>query len=59
MLAKVLARRISRVLEEVISLNQSAFIGGRNILDGVVVVNDIVDEARKKRKKNVLIQDRF
>lgn len=59
MLAKVLARRILRVLEEVISLNQSALIGGRNILDGVVAVNDIVDEAKKKKEKMFLFKIDF
>lgn len=32
--AKVLASRLSKGLEEVFSINQSAFIGERNILDG-------------------------
>lgn len=42
------------MLGEVISYNQSVFIGDRNILDGVVVANEIVNEPKKK-KKNVFM----
>lgn len=41
-LAKVLANRLERVLPNVIYGCQSAFLGGRNILDGVVSVNELV-----------------
>lgn len=50
MLAKVLANRLEKVVHKVISLSQSTFIRGRNILNGVVVANEIVDEAKKKKK---------
>jgi hypothetical protein len=41
-------------MDSVISTNQSAFIKGRNLVDGVVVVNEAVDWA-KKSKKDCLI----
>jgi hypothetical protein len=34
-------------MNSIISLNQSAFLKGRNLVDGVVVVNEIVDLAKK------------
>lgn len=49
--AKVLSKWLAKVLSRVIAPNQSAFIGDRNILDGVVVTNEIVDEVRKQKKK--------
>lgn len=57
--AKVLANRLSKVIGEVISRNQSAFLGDRNILDGVVVANEVVDEARKERKQNFMFKIDF
>jgi hypothetical protein len=54
LLAKVLARRLASVLNSVISPTQSAFLKGRNLVDGVLVVNELVDYA-KKAKKDCLI----
>lgn len=34
-----------------ISESQSAFIQGRNILDGVVVLNEAMEDAKKRKKK--------
>jgi hypothetical protein len=48
LIAKVLTKRLARVIDSVISSNQSAFIKGRNLVDGVVVVNEIVDWAKKE-----------
>lgn len=53
-LAKVLASRLKKALPNLISNNQSAFLSGRLILDGVVIINKVVDDARK-RKKDCLI----
>jgi hypothetical protein len=45
LLAKVLARRMGKVMDHIISKNQSAFIKGRNLTDGVLVINEVVDLA--------------
>lgn len=39
-ISKLLAGRLSKVLGSIISENQTAFLKGRNILDGVVVLNE-------------------
>ncbi|XP_057793264.1 uncharacterized protein LOC131009878 [Salvia miltiorrhiza] len=56
---KVLANRMKQVMDSVISDNQSAFIGSRYILDGVVVLNEAIAEATKKRKGRIIFKELF
>jgi hypothetical protein len=58
-LAKVLANRLRLVIGSVISDSQSAFIKGRQILDGILVANEVVDEARKRKKELLLFKVDF
>jgi len=44
-LSKVLANRLRSIMGSVISDSQSAFIKGRQILDGILVANEVVDDA--------------
>ncbi|XP_021996297.1 uncharacterized protein LOC110893498 [Helianthus annuus] len=53
--SKVLANRLKTVMGKVVSETQSAFLTGRNILDGPLMVNEVIAWA-KKRGKNVFIQ---
>ncbi|GKU99946.1 hypothetical protein SLEP1_g12720 [Rubroshorea leprosula] len=50
-LAKVLANRLSRVLNTIIGENQFAFIEGRQLVDSVVVANEAIDEVRKRKSQ--------
>ncbi|GAU22344.1 hypothetical protein TSUD_106720 [Trifolium subterraneum] len=53
-ISKLLANRLKRVLGKLISNCQSAFLPHRQILYGVVVINEIIDLA-KRRKDNCLL----
>ncbi|GAU19761.1 hypothetical protein TSUD_78870 [Trifolium subterraneum] len=50
-LAKVLANRLRTVIGSVISETQTAFVKERQILDGILIANEVVDEARKSQKE--------
>ena len=51
-LAKILARRLKANIGKVISDTQSAFIEGRQILDGILLANEIIDLLKKHRKRD-------
>lgn len=49
-LFKVLANRLRLVIGNVISETQSIFIKRRQIFNGIVMVNEIVDDAKKNKR---------
>ncbi|PNX67320.1 cysteine-rich receptor-like protein kinase, partial [Trifolium pratense] len=58
-LAKVLANRLRLVIGSVISETQTAFVKDRQILDGILIANEVVDEARKSKKELMLFKVDF
>jgi len=58
-LSKVLAKRLKRVVGTVISDSQTAFVKNRQILDGILIANEVVDEARKANKGLMLFKVDF
>lgn len=58
-LAKVLVGRLKLVMSKLIGEAQSAFIKGRNILDGVVVLNETVEDAKKSKKELLVFKVDF
>lgn len=51
LIANVLARRMSKVLGEVIAENQNVFVAGRQILDAVMVANEVVDDMVERKER--------
>ena len=58
-IAKSLASRIKRVIGSVIDESQTAFIQGRNILDGPMIINEVCVWARKDKCKSFLFKVDF
>ncbi|GJS91543.1 RNA-directed DNA polymerase, eukaryota [Tanacetum coccineum] len=58
-LAKILANRLASVIDSVISNEQLAFIKGRQILDGPLMINEIVEWCKRRKKKAMLFKIDF
>lgn len=58
-LSKLLAARLKKVLGSVILEVQSAFVPRRNLLDGVMVANELMDYAIKENKGCLLFKVDF
>ncbi|GMP55749.1 hypothetical protein CsSME_00020479 [Camellia sinensis var. sinensis] len=55
-LAKVLTHRLKPVLPTIIGETQTTFIGGRNIIDGVFIANEVVDGWKKAKKQGLILK---
>jgi len=58
-IAKILANRLRQVIGSVVSDVQSAFVKNRQILDGTLIANEVVYEARKTKKELLLFKVDF
>ena len=56
---QVIANRLCSIIGSVISDSQFALINGRRNLDGILVANEVVDEARKRNKELLLFKVDF
>ena len=43
-----MAGRLSRVMNEIISKSQTTFVKGRNLVDGAMIINEVMDLAKKR-----------
>ncbi|MCI30618.1 transposon TX1 putative protein, partial [Trifolium medium] len=59
LVAKVLAARLALVMNSIVASTQSAFLKGRLLVDGVLVVNEVVDLAKKSGKACLIFKVDF
>ncbi|GJR39331.1 RNA-directed DNA polymerase, eukaryota [Tanacetum coccineum] len=58
-IAKVMANRLAQVIDSVISREQSAFIKHRQILDGPLMVNEVIKWCNRKKAKLMVFKIDF
>jgi hypothetical protein len=58
-LAKVLTARLANVMDRIVATTQSAFLKGRQLVDGVVVINEVVNLAKRTGKSCLILKVDF
>lgn len=58
-ISKLLASRLKKVIEKLISDTQLDFVANRQILDGVLIVNELLDLAKKMRDDCLMLKVDF
>ncbi|GJW56280.1 putative RNA-directed DNA polymerase, eukaryota, reverse transcriptase zinc-binding domain protein, partial [Tanacetum coccineum] len=58
-IGKILANRLSRVIRSCVSVEQTTFIKGRNILDGPLILNECMAWYHKKKKELMVFKVDF
>ncbi|GJV46735.1 putative RNA-directed DNA polymerase, eukaryota, reverse transcriptase zinc-binding domain protein, partial [Tanacetum coccineum] len=58
-IAKVLANRLSKVVDKLINHEKSTFIKSRQILDGPLILSEAIDWYKKRKKKMLLFKVDF
>jgi hypothetical protein len=59
LIAKVFASRLARVVGDLIPKTQSTFLNGRQLMDGLVVANEVVNFAKETRKEFLILKVDF
>jgi hypothetical protein len=57
--AKVLTARLATMMDRLVAPTQSAFLKGRQLVDGVVVVNEVVDLAKRNGQSCLIFKVDF
>nr|CCA65974.1 hypothetical protein [Beta vulgaris subsp. vulgaris] len=55
-IAKLMAKRIQRVMSSLIGPLQSSYVEGRQILDGALVASEVIDLCKRKKMEAILLK---
>jgi hypothetical protein len=55
----VATNRISQVAQKVISPSQTAFLTGRNIMEGAIVLQEAINEMHRKKQSGLILKIDF
>lgn len=55
-ITKILTLRLNKVADKVIIPNQSAFVPGRYILDGVAIIHEVLHELARKKQNGIILK---
>nr|GEU60220.1 RNA-directed DNA polymerase, eukaryota, reverse transcriptase zinc-binding domain protein [Tanacetum cinerariifolium] len=58
-IGKILANRLSLVIDNIISQEQSAFVKGRQIMDGPIILNEVISWCKSKNEQSLLFKVDF
>ncbi|GKB28028.1 RNA-directed DNA polymerase, eukaryota, reverse transcriptase zinc-binding domain protein [Tanacetum coccineum] len=58
-IAKVLANKLSKVINNIVSPEQTTCIASRQILDGPLILSEVIDWYKKRKKKMLLFKIDF
>ncbi|GKB85929.1 putative RNA-directed DNA polymerase [Tanacetum coccineum] len=58
-IAKLLANRLSKVVHKIVNHEQSAFISGRHILDGLLMLSEVIEWYKKQNEKLMIFKVNF
>ncbi|GJT39893.1 RNA-directed DNA polymerase, eukaryota [Tanacetum coccineum] len=58
-IGKILANRLSLVIDDIINPEQSAFIKGRQIMDGPLILNEVISWCKSKKVQSLLFKVDF
>jgi len=58
-IVKILASRLKIVMQDIISINQSAFIADRNIIDDFMIANELVSDLKKRKAAGLIFKIDF
>lgn len=58
-IAKVMSNRLKKSIGKLVSKFQTAFVPGRPIQDGIVVLNELVDMAGRNKRRCIILKFDF